>query len=496
MRAFKLLILLLFASSVLQAKTLEIGTGFTYQNLNNAAKDVAPGDTILFHKGQYTGNQFLSNLQGEPSKWIYITTSPGDEVIISGGGYSWMLSDPAYIRISGFIFERQTGNGMNIDDAGTFDTPAHNIIIENCIFRDINATGNNDLLKLSGVDSILVSNCLFINGAAGGSMIDMVGCHFSDFRGNIFRNAGSNCIQTKGGSQNITIERNIFINGGQRSLNIGGSTGIQYFRPQGVDFEASNIFAYSNIFYGSTSPVAFVGAVYSEVINNTIITPDKWVVRILQETTLANFKKCQNNTFANNIVYINNKGISENGINIGSNTEPETFIFTNNLWYNYENPNWKIPNSSIIHLNTIFGLNPKLTNISDSVLTLTDSSPAIGMGIPGKNKKDFQGKDFKSPPSIGAYEYYGVSSAENYIQDITAGIFPLPASDFIKIKIMGNHIPALVEIYNFTGIKSIYSKFCFSDGIVTIDIGDLEPGCYSLKIFFEREFKIWKFIKI
>ncbi|MBK9982774.1 MAG: hypothetical protein IPP15_10180 [Saprospiraceae bacterium] len=60
---------------------------------------------------------------------------------------------------------------------GTYATPAHHIKFENCTFRNIDATGNNDLLKLSGLDSFEIRHCVFLNGADGGSGMDMVGCH-------------------------------------------------------------------------------------------------------------------------------------------------------------------------------------------------------------------------------------------------------------------------------------------------------------------------------
>ena len=87
--------------------------------------------------------------------------------------------------------------------------------------------------------------------AAGGSGIDMVGCHHGIIKGNYFENMGSNSIQAKGGTQHITIEGNFFRNGGQRPLNLGGSTGLPFFRPIDATFEAADIKVFSNIIVGS-----------------------------------------------------------------------------------------------------------------------------------------------------------------------------------------------------------------------------------------------------
>ncbi|MBK9982773.1 MAG: hypothetical protein IPP15_10175 [Saprospiraceae bacterium] len=57
-----------------------------------------------------------------------------------------------------------------------------------------------------------------------------------------------------------------------------------FFRPIDAPYETSDLKVYSNIFIGSQAAVAFVGCINTEVVNNTIYLPEKWVMRILQET--------------------------------------------------------------------------------------------------------------------------------------------------------------------------------------------------------------------
>lgn len=388
----------------LSARILHVGSGQPYANLQQAASNAQSGDTIFVHSGVYQGGQYITNLRGTPSAWITILAESNTSVIFRGGTEAWHLTDAAYLRIEGFVFESQTGNGVNIDDGGSYDTPAHHITIERCEWRAMNATGNNDQLKLSGLDSFTVANCRFLNGSAGGSAVDMVGCHWGVFERNYFENAGSNCIQTKGGSQYIRIERNRFINGGQRALNIGGSTDPQYFRPITANFEASHVAVYANIFTGSMAPVAYVGAVNCEVVNNTIYRPDKWAVRILQETVGPNYLPCGNNIFRNNIVFITNVAANAT-LNIGPNTAPETFIFTNNLWFNVDNAGWQGPNLPVAETNGIIGRDPKFRNAVSGDFAILATSPAIGRGMQVQNPiSDFAMSRFNTPRSIGAYE--------------------------------------------------------------------------------------------
>lgn len=408
------------------ASTLHIGDGFQYDNFEAAAADAQPGDTILFHQGIYSGGSFVNNLQGTAADWIYIGVQNGDEAIIEGGNNAIQLSDPAYLHIEGLVFSGQTANGFNTDDGGTYDSPAHHIIFENCIFKNIAASGNNDLLKLSGLNNFEIKNCTFLNGATGGSGIDMVGCHDGLIIGNYFENMGSNSIQAKGGTQYIRIEANFFRNGGQRTLNLGGSTGLDFFRPIDAEFEAADLQVYSNIIVGSWAAIAYVGSVRVEVINNTIYQPENWVIRILQETLDPDrFWECGDNIFRNNIVHISN-GISTE-TNIGPNTRPETFIFSNNLWYNIDDTLWNGPDIPVEDIDGIIGEAPLFLAPDADDFLIPMNSPAAENGFETEEpKKDFFGQYFGEPRSIGALEANPISAIATPSHISAFDLFPNP----------------------------------------------------------------------
>jgi len=404
------MLLLLAVSMPAYARTVEVRAGGTYGNLESAASVVQPGDTIVFRRGEYPGNQYVDRLQGRADAWVTIMAAIGEQVTIVGGSNGWQLTDPAYLRIQGFSIEGQTGNGWNFDDGGSYDTPAHHVVIQSCEWKGIDATGNNDLLKLSGVDSFEVRNCFFHDGAAGGSMVDMVGCHDGSFVDNDFARGGSNSVQAKGGTRGIRIERNRFVDGGQRSINVGGSTGLSFFRPQGVSYESADIRVYSNVFVGSTAPIAFVGTVRAEVVNNTFWMPDKWAFRILQENRDSAFVRCGDNIVRNNIIVVGNVAANPT-INIGPDTRPESFTFGNNLWFNVDNASWSGPNIPTQETQGIVGRDPLLQAPPDSVRP-RNGSPVIGAGYAViEPTHDYLGQRFASPRSIGAAEWDGFPSS-------------------------------------------------------------------------------------
>lgn len=367
-------------------------------NFDKALPLLEPGDTLLIENGVYSGGTYFIELQGTEEAWINIIGEPG-EVLFRGNYSAFQLADAEYVRIYGVTAEQQTSNGANIDDQATFESPSHHIILSNCVFRNIASSGNNDLLKLSGLDTFLIESCTFSGGSPSGSGADMVGCHSGTFFKNHFEDLGSNAIQCKGGTSEILIERNTFINAGRRGINLGGSTGLDFFRPQDANYEARNLKVYSNIFIGCEAPLAYVGSENCEVINNTIIKPDKWIFRILQEwVDTERFIKCRNNSFVNNIVLVDGDISSYRSINIGANTLPETFDISNNIWYNIEDSDWR-PILPIESENEIYS-DPLLQDIIPS-----ENSPALHSGrVLDEPKYDFFGNEFIKSRSIGAIE--------------------------------------------------------------------------------------------
>ncbi len=477
----------LLAPYSLWAANLHIGPGQSYPNLTAAVAVAKPGDTLLLHTAIYTGGLLITNLKGNENQWITIKNAPNANPVFEGGSNAIQFVEPAYLHLAGLVFQHQTGNGVNTDDGGTYITPAHHLVFEKCTFRDMSATGNNDLLKLSGLDFFEVRNCLFLNGAAGGSGIDMVGCHHGLIIGNHFENMGSNAIQCKGGSEHIRIEGNFFKKAGQRALNLGGSTGLAFFRPDTAHFEAANLQVFSNIIIGSEAPIAYVGAVRVDVINNTIYQPEKWVTRILQETVdPSRFLACGDNSFQNNIVFLGkNVGTATN---IGPNTRPESFVFSNNLWFNADNANWGGPFLPVPESNQILNANPLLAAPATGDFGIPMNSPAAGAGksVANAPAKDFLGKWFAQPPSVGAIEARPLSQVQAP-SDASIIVFPNPAGPCVHVRFE----PAAtskydMQLFDFQGkmIKIIVldtNTGSFVEG--TIDLQDLPNGLYLLGIF-------------
>lgn len=351
--------------------------------LRKAVAEARPGTTIRIASGNYQGGTSVAGLKGTADQPIVIRgADPAQPPVFQGGGSAFQFSKVAYLEIHDLVIEKATGNGLNIDDGGSIVDPTHHLLIKGIVIRNIGPKGNHDGIKLSGVDDFRVENCSLESWGSGGSGIDMVGCHRGVIRGCEFRhgdNEGSDGVQAKGGSSEIVVEGCRFLHAGSRAVNVGGSTGMPYFRPKVPGYEARRITVRDCLFVGSMSPVAFVGVDEADFEHNTIIRPTRWGLRILQETREPGFVPCRNGRIvANLIAYRSNEMTVP--INIGDGTAPETFKLEGNAWYCLDRPDRTRLNLPIRETNGRIGVDPRFRDVDAGDYRLSPGSPLNNVG--------------------------------------------------------------------------------------------------------------------
>jgi hypothetical protein len=380
-----------------------------YRTLVRAAQNATPGTRINLQPGTYPADGSIKNLHGTEKEPVAIVAN-GDVVFDAAGAIVVMhFSDPRYLILQGFTVKNTKVQGINIDDGGTYDTPAEHIIIRNLRFHNIGTGGNHDCLKMSGVDQFLVLNSEF-DDCDHGEAIDLVGCHAGIIKGNWFKNIPINAINTKGGSADILIQSNRFTDIASRAINAGGHTGFDYYRPIDAPYEGARIRMLANVFervgQNSGASVSFTGCDHCVFANNTIIEPRSYIVRILQERQDERFVPTRNGYFINNIILFNTADIRDY-VDIGEGTSPETFTFANNLWYALDKEDFSGPDiPSVIPKETgaIIQQNPQL-DLTNQNYSIPKTSPAAGRGreVPGTIGNDYNGALYSSPMDIGAY---------------------------------------------------------------------------------------------
>lgn len=354
-------------------------------SLRAAVRQAKPGTRIQIAPGRYQPGVYVSNLRGTADAPIVIEgADPANPPMFEGGGEAWHLSNCQYVTLRNLAARKQSSNGFNVDDGGNFDTPARQIVLENLRVSETGPTGNHDPIKLSGLDDFVVRGCT-IEGW-GGQAIDMVGCHRGRIEDCTFRgrpgfsqNAGP---QTKGGSSEIAIRNCRFFGPIDRGVQVGGSTSLSVFRPQGAKYEAKDITVEGCRFVGGTAAATFVGVDGATFRYNTILRPERWTMRILQETTLAGFAPCRNVRVERNLFVFRRAGLQAY-VNIGPNTRPETFIFADNWWHAEDRPAASKPDLPARETGGVYGQDPKLAE--DSLKPQNPKAAAFGaFALPSK----------------------------------------------------------------------------------------------------------------
>ncbi len=335
--------------------------------LRAAVTAARPGTRILLAEGNYGGGFAFANLRGEPGRPIVLASAdPKKPAVFRDAKTGLHLSNPSHVELHDLEFTVLYANGLNIDDGGRREeNGAHHVVLRGLRVRDVGGGGNEDGIKLSGLTDFRVENCVVERWGAAGSGIDLVGCHRGIITGSTFRHTNppaANGVQCKGGSSDIVIRGNQFLNTGGRGVNLGGSTGRAFFRPPlagpGPHAEARNLRVEGNNFVGALAPVAFVGVDGAEVRYNTIELPGRWALRILQENRAPDLVACRNGRFTDNVIRFESSRWAEGGVNVGAGTAPETFFFARNWWYAIDRPARSEPKLPKEEMDGVFGRDP------------------------------------------------------------------------------------------------------------------------------------------
>lgn len=325
-------------------------------SLRTALRDLKSGTKLKIAPGDYPGGHSISSIE----KLTIEALDPKQPPHFKGGGNAWHFSRCKDLTLRNLRVSGQTGNGLNLDDGGDLANSVTGITIEHVEISDIGPKGNHDGIKCSGLDKLTIRDCTITGW--GGQGIDFVGCHHSLITGCRFIGkegfTASAAIQLKGGTSDVTVEKCHFTNAGERPLNVGGSTGLEYFRPQGAQHEAARIIVHDNIIEGSLCAAAFVGVDGAEFSGNTILFPKKWIFRILQETREPGFVPCRNVLIKDNRIVFRRTQVQID-INSSDATAPETFRFERNHWFAEDKPQSSKPKLPTEEKDGIYGADPR-----------------------------------------------------------------------------------------------------------------------------------------
>ena len=310
--------------------------------LSSALRSARSGDTISLAPGTYKGDLYAEGLEGVTIR----SADAANRAVIEGGTRGMQLIAPVDLTIASLVFSRPLGHGLMIDDASR-GRPARRIKIENVAVRNVVEPGNNDGIKLAGVEDVHIRNAVVEGWGTEGSGIDFVGVHRALIEGSLLRHPGigngGTGIRVKGGSKAITIRANrVELAAGKgRGIQAGGHTSAELFRFVDGDrgYEASEVLIEGNVVIGGGAALAWVNIDGGVAHRNLVLRPGTWVMRILNESSGLPIVATRNGWFHDNRVVIDSadRGFNRT-VNIGDGTHPETFTFARNTWLDLGNP--------------------------------------------------------------------------------------------------------------------------------------------------------------
>ena len=349
--------------------------------LRSALGTAKPGDVVRVAPGRYAGVS-ARDLRGEADRPIVIQAAKAeDPPVFVGPKVGIHLSRCEHVVLRDLAVRGAENNGVNVDDGGDAARPSHHVVLERVTVAGVGGKGNHDAFKLSGVTDFAVRDSAA--DGWGGSGIDMVGCHRGVVENCTFKNHDdrhqANGVQMKGGSSDIAVRRCTFLRPGGRGVNVGGSTGLAYFRPADAPHEAKGLTVEGCRFVGGDAAVSFVGVDGAVVRYNTIYSPGRWAVRILQENQDPRFAPCRNGRFEKNVVVFESAVVRQ-VVNVGGGTKPETFTFAGNVWYAKDNPGRSRPQLPVGERGGVYGVDPSLKAPERDDLTAPRAGPTVDAG--------------------------------------------------------------------------------------------------------------------
>ena len=245
-----------------------------FRSIAAAARAAKPGTAVYIHAGTYRGGLAFAALRGSASAPIWLMGAPGEtRPIIRGGGEGLHLVRPRYVVVSDLEIRDIEDNGINVDDGDAVADAeaARFLVFRNIDVHDVGQTphGVADCLKMAGVNDVVIARSRFGRCGSGPSTgavgVGGVGVQRAVVRFNTFEANGYGGVQFKGGSSNVEISSNVFVDAGDRDVQMGGSTGVPSFRPplrsSDMNYEAAHIQVVANLFVGGEAAVAFTGCI-------------------------------------------------------------------------------------------------------------------------------------------------------------------------------------------------------------------------------------------
>ena len=330
-------------------------TVYTTDQLRNALGSASAGDRIYVAPGYYNQLLWVQNVHGQPGNMIEVVAlDPANRPVFEEHASSvFTFYQCSYVMVDGVIVQgagtaAEAGNNIMF-------TYSDHMILKNSISRNIVNTGNSDGTKFNHSNNVLMYNCTVSEWGEGGAGMDGMISHSNLYMRNTFTfpslatGDAAHGIMPKGAAYHHGIYKNRFIDGSSRGVCFGGSGGA-------TGPEIYDSVAMGNVIEAGEAALAYVSCTDCEFSYNTVVNPEKWVMRVQKEGVY----ETDYNTFRRNLVHYGPFLQWGSVQGTGGTVHPETFTYEANYWYKWDNPAASIPSLPGGEIDPAGGVDPQL----------------------------------------------------------------------------------------------------------------------------------------
>jgi hypothetical protein len=376
---------------------------------------VAPGDTLTFRAGTYTGGGYFTKnnitYQSYAGEWAVIQL-PNN---VSGQDTAFYLGTASNCTVRRLELVGGYFYAIKIDTGP-------------CLVEDCRIHGSGrDCVKIPGADNITIRRCeIYDSGLRDPSNaegIDNVNGDYMLVQDCYIHDIATNGVYPKGGSIGSIIERCLIRNCGSKGISMAQSSGLAFYDTTANPeyYSCRDCIARNNIIEDCVgSGIDLESALRAKVYNNTMVNvaqTQNGGIRIASadKGPPAGIVTCHDCEIRNNIIVMSS---TRPMLFMGNGSHTGTLTMSNNRYYNTTGPAvyWWEPTSYSLNLaawQSTSGTDANSTEGDpqlDAGWHLSGGSPCIGQGMTLAGfSNDYDGNTRTAPWDIGADETGGTA---------------------------------------------------------------------------------------
>lgn len=381
--------LLVLLASVALAQQPRVTIVRTSRELEDRIRNAQAGDLVRIAPGRYysllnagtlsTPDWGLQGTADAPI--VFEALDPASPPLLES---SLLIQNSAWVVFRNLRLRRPDGHNVHIFPYP--GKPSHDIVLDGLDLESLPNLKDNANIKITRSDNVTVRNSKL--SGWGDEAIDAIGLWGGLIEDNSFQGKpgfAQRCgVQLKGDTRDVVVRNNVFVDAGERVVQIGGGTGETFFR-EPPRFEAQNIEVYGNRISGGNACFSLATQTGAYIHHNTCYKPALWIIRLLTENPAL--EPNEKGRFEQNL-FVYDSTVQKEFVNL-SNTgrvDVPSFTFHRNAYFQADGDDPALPHTPAEETQRIDQIDPELLDPGTPVMRIGSADPALqGIGADAVN---------------------------------------------------------------------------------------------------------------